>query len=61
MSVYILSVYIDRHSPLESLVLSVILNQIQMIVVKLEKLVLVLSNFVNYGSLNHQLSCQNNA
>ena len=53
--------YIDGHVPLESLVLSAILNQIQMFVMKLEKLVLVLSSFVKCGYPNYQLSYQNNA
>ena len=53
--------YFDKQVLLESLVLSVILNQIQIFVVKLEKRVLMLSNFVKYESPNYQLSCQNNA
>ena len=59
--IFVLFVYIDRQGLLESLMLSVILNQIKMFVVKLEGLALALSNFVKYGSLNHQLSSQNNA
>ena len=46
-------VCIDRQDPLEFLVLSVILNQIQTFVMKLEELALVLSNFVKYWFLNH--------
>ena len=60
---YYLSLFlnIDRQVPLESLVPSVILSQIQTFVVKLEKPVLMLSNFVKHGSPNCQLGCQNNA
>ena len=53
--------YIDRQDPLESLVLSIILNQIQTFGMTLEELALVLSSFVKCGFLNHQLNCQNNA
>ena len=35
--IFVLFVYIDRQGPLESLALSVILNQIQMFAMKLEK------------------------
>ena len=58
--IFATSVCIDRQDPLEFLVLSVILNQIQTFAMKLEGLALALSNFVKYGFLNHQLNCQNN-